>query len=434
MVNHAPVESASKLTTMINKALFSLAASILLCVASLLSAPAHAQEPQQDEVRGTPAEPTDAAETRAQIAVLEKLLPTYPDRGAVLYLLAAFKQHLGENLDALKLLKECVALREGFDPSGGPEYAGLRSQKEFTDLVEKVHRDFPAVAQARLNLITEERNLIPEGLAWDPNRNVFYLSSLAQKKIVQITPESRVSDFVPANRDHLLSVLGIRLDPRDGSVWANTFEDSGKTELVHFDTSGNLLGRFSLSDKEKHGFNDLVIRPSGEIFLTDSFDNKIFRFDPAKQIFTPIKFHRELIYPNGIALSSDDKTIFAADALGVIRVDLQTLATADVNPGPRSTLAGADGLYWYNGSLIAVQNGIGSPRIAAVKLSQDRSLDTRPTVHENRSSFTSLPTTGAIRGSDFYFISNSHIDNLNGGKILDPTQLEPVRIAVVHLP
>jgi len=45
-----------------------------------------------------------------------------------------------------------------------------------------------------------------------------------------------------------------------------------------------------------------------------------------------------------------------------------------------------------------------------------------------------LPTTGAIRGSDFYFIANSQIDNLNGDKILDLTLLEPVRIGVIHLP
>ena len=77
---------------------------------------------------------------------------------------------------------------------------------------------------------------------------------------------------------------------------------------------------------------------------------------------------------------------------------------------------------------------LGSPRVAAFKLSEDGTRVTRTTVLENRSQFTTLPTTGAIRGSDFYFISNSHIDNLNGGKILDVTQLEPVRIAVVHLP
>ncbi|GAC1633031.1 MAG: hypothetical protein NVS9B14_07100 [Candidatus Acidiferrum sp.] len=405
---------------------------ILFLAALTLSVSASSQ--QQDETRGAPAEPTDAAETRALIASLEKLLPTFPDRAAVLYNLAAARQHLGETLEATKLLKDCIALGEGFDPSGGPEYAGLKSSKEFTDLVEKVHRDFPALAQARLALATEEKNLIPEGLAWDPSRSVFYLSSLAQKKIVQLTPDSHASDFVPANRHHLLPVLGIRLDPTDSTVWANTEDDRGAAELVHFSAEGTLLGRFALDDAAKHGFNDLVIRKSGEIILTDSLDNRVFRFDPAKKSFAPLAVHRELIYPNGIALASDDKTLFIADAIGILRVDLQSLATTDINPGPHSTLAGADGLYWYNGSLIAIQNGIGSPRIAAFKLSADSTRVTKTTVLENRSSFTSLPTTGAIRGSDFYFISNSHLDNLNDGRILDVTQLEPVRIAVVHLP
>ena len=407
--------------------------AILIVIA--LSIPALAQQPQPDETRGAPAEPTDAAETRAYIVTLEKLLPTFPDRAAILYNLAAMHQHLGESLEAMKLLKECVALGEGFDPAGGPEYAGLRSSKEFTDLVEKVHRDFPAISQARLALLTEEKNLIPEGLAWDPHRTVFYLSSLAQKKIVQITPDSHATDFVPANRDHLLPVLGIRLDPNDSTVWANSMEErTNKGELLHFAADGTLLGRFSIHDSAKHGFNDLVVLKSHGIFLTDSLNNSVYRFDSATKSFQPLKTHRELIYPNGIALSDDEKTLFVADAIGVLRIDLETLASADINPGPHSTLAGADGLYFYNGYLVAVQNGIGSPRIAYLKLSADGTRVTKTTVLENRSQFTSLPTTGAIRGSDFYFISNSHIDNLNDGKILDVTQLEPVRIAVVHLP
>ena len=392
------------------------------------------QQTTQDEVRGVPAELTDAAETHAQIDAIEKLLPNFPDRAAALYAMAAALQHLGESREALKLLKECIALREGFDPSGGPDFAGLRTSHEFTDLVEKVHRDFPVVAQARLALLTEEKNLIPEGLAWDPNRNMFYLSSLAQRKIIEITPDSHASDFVPANRDHLLPVLGIRLDPRDSAIWANTAEDRGNAALVHFSSDGNLLGRYALNDSRKHFFNDLVVRKSGEVILTDSVDNQIFRFDPATQKFAQLKVHRDLFYPNGIALAPDDNTLFVADSLGVLRIDLQKLATVDVNPGPHNTLASADGLYFYNGSLIAIQNGIGSPRVAAFKLSDDGTRITRTTVLENRSQFTSLPTTGAIRGSDFYFISNSHIDNLNDDKILDVTQLEPVRIAVVHLP
>ncbi len=59
---------------------------------------------------------------------------------------------------------------------------------------------------------------------------------------------------------------------------------------------------------------------------------------------------------------------------------------------------------------------------------------TQTNVLENHTQFTVLPTTGANHGNNFYFIANSQIDNLNGGKIKDVTKLAPVRIAVVRLP
>jgi hypothetical protein len=79
-------------------------------------------------------------------------------------------------------------------------------------------------------------------------------------------------------------------------------------------------------------------------------------------------------------------------------------------------------------------NGIGSPRIAAFQISSDGLHVSKATVLEYRSMFTTLPTTGAIRGDTFYFIVNSQIDNLNGDRILDTTTLAPVRIGVLTLP
>lgn len=410
---------------------------LTLILAALLGCTA-AFAQQEEEMRGAPAEPANAAEIRAQIGILEMLKSTYPDRGAILYLLAASRQQLGETREALQLLKECINLSEGFDPSGGPEYAGLKGSKEFDELVERAQKDFPVVANSKIALVTEEKNLIPEGLAWDPVHEVFYLGSIHLRKILQITPENRASEFVPAGRDKLLPIIGIRLDPTDNSVWANSFQENpGITELLHFDPQGKLLGRYTLSDSAasgNHGFNDLIVRKSGGIVVTDSLANRVFRFDPATKNFTALKLHREVLYPNGIALASDDHTAFIADALGVIRFDLNSSTSQDVIPGPHTTLAGADGLYWHNGSLIAVQNGIGSPRIAAFKLSPDGLRVQQTTVLENRTSLTELPTTGAIRDSSFYFIANSQIDNINGDKILDGTRLAPVRIAVVRLP
>lgn len=405
-------------------------------VAALLSLPytAYSQEKEKEQIKGVLAEPADAADVREQIAVVEKLKPVVPDRGAVLFFLSTAKQHLGETREALELLKECLKLREGFDPSGSPSFIGLKGTKEFDELVAAVRRDFPVVAQARPAFVTEERDLIPEGLAYDAKQNLFYLGSLNRKKIVKIDPDGRVSDFVPADQYGLLPVLGIRLDPTDGTVWANTFEDAGRAELVHFDSTGKLLGRYAPKDNAKHGFNDLVVRKNGEVITTDSLNNQVFRFDPQSHAFTPLPPYRMLFYPNGIALADDDRSLYVADGVGVVKMDLVDNSSRDVDPGPRNTLAGADGLYWRNGSLIAVQNGIGSARVAVFKLSKEGNRVMQTTVLENRTQFTVLPTTGAIRGNDFYFIVNSQIDNLNGDKIMDVTKLAAVRIAVVRLP
>lgn len=406
----------------------------VLCLLTFLCTPAVALGQDPEEIKGAPAEPADAQEIRNQIAAVQKLQSTLPDRGAALYFLAAAKEHLRESREALALLKECLALQEGFDPSGDPAFLGLKEMKEFTAQIESVHRDFPIVAQAREATRTTEKDLVPEGLAYDAQRNVFYLSSLNRRKIVEIGRDGRTSDFVPADRYGLLPVLGIRISPSDGTVWADSFADSGRTELLHFDGAGKLLGRFKPEGSAKHGFNDLVIRKNSEVITTDSLANAVLRFDPAARTFTALPLHRPLFYPNGIVLSEDDHTLYVADSLGVVRVDLANGESHDVDPGPKSTLAGIDGLYLHNGGLIGIQNGIGSPRVAAFRLSSDGLRVTHTTVLENRSNFCVLPTTGAIRGSDFFFIANSQIDNMNNDKVMDVTRLEVIRIGVLRLP
>jgi hypothetical protein len=383
-------------------------------------------------------EPANELEIRSQMATAEKLSGKIPDRGAVLFFLAAGHAQLGEFHASLAKLQECVALKEGFDPQGEPSFAVLKDSKEFPQLVEQAHKDFPVVAQAQLAFTTSEKDLVPEGLAYDPAADTFYLGSLHRRKIVRIPRAGpmagKSNDFVPGDRYDLLPVLGIRMDPVDGTIWCNSFADSGKAALLHFDQAGALLGRFRIQDEVKHGFNDLVVLGTGEVYVTDSLANRVYRFDRKTQAFTSVGMNRELLYPNGIAVTDNGQYLYVADALGVMRFDPKTKEAAEVDPGPRSTLAGIDGLYWQRDRLIAIQNGIGSPRIALFQIANDGLHVSKTTVLENRTKFTTLPTTGALLGDDFYFIANSQIDNLNGARILDVTKLEPVRIGKIHLP
>lgn len=123
-----------------------------------------------------------------------------------------------------------------------------------------------------------------------------------------------------------------------------------------------------------------------------------------------------------------------ADDFGVVLLDLETGLSSDVNAGPNNTLAGIDGLYWWKGNLVAVQNGIGSPRIAMFRLSKQGKQVVQTLVLESRPSFRFVPSTGAIRGRDFYFIIDSQADKMDGDRVMNATKLEPTRVGILRLP
>src|SRR5579863_5050052 len=103
---------------------------------------------EQEDVRGVPVEPADAAEIRAQMAVAEDLLGKTPDRGAVLYFLAESHAQLLEQRQAMSRLSECIGLKEGFDPDGDPAFAAFKAAPDFVKLIQQVHKDFPAIARS----------------------------------------------------------------------------------------------------------------------------------------------------------------------------------------------------------------------------------------------------------------------------------------------
>lgn len=397
-----------------------------------LTAPATLFAQDQEEMRGAPAEPADASEIRAQMAVAENLLGKTPDRGAIFYFLAASKASLGEILPAIQDLQKCVAFKEGFDPSGDSAFAAIKTSSDFRRIVEQVHKDFPPVNESHVAFTSVEKDIFPEGLEYDPGNDTLYMSSMYHPKVLKVGHDGKIDVFVPPARDHLLPVFGIRISPSDGTIWsASADEDSGKSELLHFDRGGALLGRYPPAGNGKHTFNDLVVLRDGSVFLTDSLANAVYRFRAQDNSFTPLRVARSLLSPNGIALTEDETALYVADLLGVLRIDLKTGASVDVDPGAHNTVAGIDGLYWHKGSLVAVQNGIGTPRVVEFQLAADGLHVVKTTVFANS---LTTPTTGALRGDDFYFIANGQGDNLNGSHIMDVTRLQLVKIAVVHLP
>jgi len=398
---------------------------------------------QSASVQGTRAPlaaPGDPQRLRDDIKAVEALLPRLADRGSALYLLAHHYARLGEQAKAFALLKECVALDEGFNPADARAFAALKRNPEFSRLVEQLRWRYPPVHRARFAFTVQQNDLFPEGLAVDARERVFLMGSMHHNKIVTITEAGEVSDFVKEGVYDLMPVGGVHVDPADHSVWCATDPgEKNRSEIVHFDAQGKLLERHTAPGPGPHDLNDLVLRGRGEIYATDTYANQVYRFDRKSQTFVALdlasgKSGRPVFYPNGITLSDEGNALYIADVLGVLRLDLRTNEVREVKPAAHDTLAGADGLYWYKGSLVGVQYGTGAFRVMRWKLSPDGQSVAASEALERGTDLVKDPTTGAILDGNFYFMTNTWIDNLDdNGKIVDPAKLEPLHFAVVAL-
>ena len=70
-----------------------------------------------------------------------------------------------------------------------------------------------------------ERDLIPEGICYDPDEDVFYLGSIRKSKILKISRDGDVEVFVPPVEARDRGYLGMRIDQNRRVLWANWHQD-----------------------------------------------------------------------------------------------------------------------------------------------------------------------------------------------------------------
>jgi hypothetical protein len=361
----------------------------------------------------------------------ETLLASAPDKPAVRYNAAIDYAQAGNSQNALSMLVDALAETPWLDPSTESAFQPLYGCAAFQKLVQRVEKKFPPVATSHVVRTIPQKDLIPEGLVSDPVDGTLYMSSIFHRKIVKIAPDGSVSDFVTEAQDGLLGVLGIKVDARDRSIWAAS-ERRGESALFHFGYSGKTLSKYSPEEPGKHLFNDLVVTSHGDVFVTDSEDGSVYKLPQDAKKLVRLDLHKRL-YPNGIALAADEKSIYVAHECGIVVMDLNGGSIAELAAPIDVSLAQVDGLYLRNGSLIAIQNGFGANRIVQLRLTPDGRNVSSGKLLEFRSSNLELPTTGTIYNDNFYFIVNTQIDHEENGKLLREEQLQPIKIAEMKL-
>jgi DNA-binding beta-propeller fold protein YncE len=264
-----------------------------------------------------------------------------------------------------------------------------------------------------------EKGLVPESVAYDPATKTFFLSSIYRRKILRVTADGAAVEFA-TERDGLWSVAGMKVDAARRLLWVCTVahpqmsgyraEEDGTTALLKFDLrTGKLIKKYVLPNQPKHHWlGDLAITSSGDVYATDSLTTTIYVVRRNRDEIEPFLESALFANPQGLDFAPGEKKMFMADyKQGIFVIDLATKKVTPISPAPDSTLLGIDGLYFHQGALIGVQNGVNPNRIVRLWLSPDFSRVVKFETLEANNPIFDEPTLGVVVKDDLYFIANS---------------------------
>ena len=359
--------------------------------------------------------------TMQEMQALQKILAASPNDPAALFNLAMDYATIGDSAKALDLLGKMAEAHTGMDPKSpaGRPFKNIASDPRFVSLVAQIEKENPPVVCSTTAFVIHERDLFPEGIAYDPVGKTFYVSSLDKHKIVAVRFDGSAKDFKSSGQDELGNTLGIKVDAKRRILWVvsdhlvpGAQNNADRQGLFQYDLkTGTLRFKHLLPPGAKGFLNDVALNSTGDAFTTNTVTGEVFRASPEHDGLEPFLPPNSVTQANGIAVSPDDKLLFVAGWIGIARADIATRKVQLLTKPHNVADANIDGLYFYKDSLIGIQNfDVHSGRVMRYYLNLARNTIQRAEVLEAYNPIFDVPTTGAVVGDSLFFAANTQLD------------------------
>lgn len=369
------------------------------------------------------------------ILIANKLRPNHP---RLVYTLARAYALNAKNEEAATTVDRLVKMGLNFPIENNADLKQAMQSEVGLSAMKELQKNRAAIGASEKVLTLPDKELIVEGVAIEAKTGRYFFSSVHQRKILVREKDGSVKDF-SSPADGLYSVLGIKIDEKRKVLWAvssafaqmKSFDkaDDGKAGIFKYDLkTGKLLNNYLVTAEDgKHALGDLVVSKNGDVYASDSISPIIYKIDSKTDKLETFLKSDSFSSLQGMTFSPDEKYLFVADySLGFFRIEVSSKDLLLLSPGDEAVL-GIDGIYFHNGGLIAIQNGINPQRV--VKFSLDPAftkITGRKTLEANHADFNE-PTLGFLHGNEFYFNANSQWELVNNkGELAKDKLKEPV--------
>jgi sugar lactone lactonase YvrE len=376
-----------------------------------------------------------------------KVVEKAPRSVGALYNLACAQALNKAGAEAIATLDRIAARGVAFDLNDDPDLESLRNAPEFQAVVRKMAALEEPLGSSTAAFTLPDKTLITEGVAHDPKSGDFFVSSIRRRKIVRVSRDGKVSDFIESGRDGFYSVVALDVDPARNVLWASSQAsarmegfrdvDEGRSFVAELDLATSKLRRKidppQLSPAAH--LSDLAVGPRGDLAVADPYTGRLYLLPAGADTLRVLVDVGPLASPQGIAWSPDGNWLLVADySLGIARVDVHDGAVRVLDAPQDVVVTGIDGLIWADGSLVGIQNGVRPHRVARLRLDPPLERLEEVTTLEKGNPHFDEPTLGVRVGADFYYVANSQYRFVGDDGTLALDRLQPPVILRLPLP
>lgn len=247
-----------------------------------------------------------------------------------------------------------------------------------------------------------EPGLMPEGIEYDPTRDLMLIGSLSQGTIHHVDRDGVHTPFITS--ENLVASVGLEVDEERGRVLAAVLGEGrqGAALGIYDLETGEELAFVDLAsltpDAAGHFTNDVAVDDDGNAYLSDSAAGVFYRVTPEGEasIFLADESFVGQFVINGLAYHPNGYLI-AVRGGELIKIPVDDPA-AWTEVESQDSFAGGDGLVFLNPTTLVVVRSNGVLRAESMDDWQSASVT---------GTFEPMPetaTTGAVRGDEVFIV------------------------------
>ena len=334
------------------------------------------------------------------------------------YNLACGYARTGRADEALQLLEQLALAQVDFGMANDSDLASLRELPKFQRLVEALAASIVPISNSTLLMTIDQLGLSAEGIAHDEETGRLFFGSMRTGDIYVIDTDEQLSKFASVADNGSYSAIGMTVDSKRRVLWtigswffmAEGFDPDAPagSGVFGFDLVTGELKHQYLADMSVNGLNDVTVAPNGDVYLSGDV---LHVLKAGADEIKPFTTAPDAFGSNGITTDATGKTLFVSSyPVGIGAIDIETGELRYLESPENMPLYGIDGLYWHDGDLVGIQNGIQPWRLLRMQLNDAVTAVTDIRVIEFANTALT-PTTGAIDDGQIHYVGQGPAPN-----------------------